>query len=263
MNASRRNHFKLAGSSALLGAVASKAAWLKPLGALLGTWPISYAAQANNAPNRLLPSTELVYDLTGMQKGLRYNATATLRWQRNNSRYVAALSARILVVFKRNQTSQGRIVGQALQPSLFMDEGKRMRQASFNAPERRIDYTESGPAPYTPETQDRLSIYFMLPALMAQARQRQRNTFSVPVTSANSLTQWDFNIGAREVIDTPMGQWPAQTLSRVRQTADDTSAKLWYGGTDGLLPLRIRLEDSDGTWLEQSLRSHTRIDDLP
>ncbi|UFS55982.1 DUF3108 domain-containing protein [Comamonadaceae bacterium M7527] len=262
MNNSRRNHIKLAGSSALLGAVASNARWLKPLGALLGTWPLSHAAHANNAPNLLLPSTALVYDLTGVQKGLRYNATATLRWQRNNSSYVAALSARILVVFKRNQTSQGRIVDQTLQPSLFVDQGKRIRQANFNAHERRIDYTESGPAPYTPDTQDRLSIYFTLPALMAQARQRQRNTFSVPVSSANSLTQWDFNMGPREVIDTPMGQWSAQTLSRVRQTADDTSATLWYGGADELLPLRIRLEDSDGTWLEQNLRSHTRIDDL-
>jgi hypothetical protein len=145
---------------------------------------------------------------------------------------------------------------------LFVDEGKRIKQATFNADAQRIDYTESGPAPYTPDTQDRLSVYFTLPQLMAQARKQRRNTFSVPVSSANSLTQWDFTIGSRDVIDTPMGQWPAQILSRVRQTADDTSAKLWYGGTNGLLPLRIRLEDSDGTWLEQSLRSHTRIDDL-
>lgn len=245
MSTSRRRCLKLAGSSAILSAL-----------------PAGLVAHAGNAPDMLLPSTELVYDLTGMQKGLRYNATATLRWQRNGDRYVAALSARILVVFKRNQTSQGRIVGQALQPSLFVDEGKRVKQATFNADAQRIDYTESGPAPYTPDTQDRLSVYFTLPQLMAQARKQQRNTFSVPVSSANSLTQWDFTIGSRDVIDTPMGQWPAQILSRVRQTADDTSAKLWYGGTNGLLPLRIRLEDSDGTWLEQSLRSHTRIDDL-
>lgn len=243
MNNSRRNHLKLAGASAL-------------------SITLPRAACANGMSNQVLPSTELVYDLTGVHKGLRYTSTATLRWQRNTSRYMAALSARILVVFKRNQTSQGRIIGQTLHPDLFVDEGKRIKQATFDDAAQRINYTESGPAPYTPGTQDRLSIYFALPALMAQARKRQRDTFSVPVSSANSLTDWHFRIGPREVIDTPMGQWPAHTLLRVSQTTDDTSVKLWYGGADGLLALRIRLEDSDGTWLEQRLRSHSRIDDL-
>ena len=69
-------------------------------------------------------------------------------------------------------------------------------------------------------------------------------------------------MGGREIIDTPMGQWSTQTLTRDKQEVDDTAAKLWFGGVDDLLLLRIRLDDSDSTWLEQRLRSHRPLDDL-
>ena len=258
MNTSRRTQLKLASANAF--------DWLSPLGAAtalaMGGLTPAKASAAGAGAGLLLPSCELTYDLTGMQKGLQYQATATLRWQRNDTAYQAELSARILVIFKRRQVSQGALVSQALRPSLFTDEGKRIKQATFKPKEQAIAYTESGPALWTPPTQDRLSIYFMLPQLMAQARLRHASSFSVPVSSANSLVSWDLTMGARDTINTPMGQWSAQTLTRVKQTTDDTSAQLWFGGANDLLPLRIRLEDNEGTWLEQSLRSQTRIADL-
>ena len=256
MNSSRRTHLKLASASAI--------EWLSPLSAatafLMGS--LTPAETSASGVGLLLPSCELTYDLTGMQKGLQYNASATLRWQRNDSAYLADMSARILVIFKRHQVSQGTLVSHALQPRLFTDEAKRIKKATFKPKAQVIEYTESGPALWTPRTQDRLSIYFMLPQLMAQARLHNANSFSVPVSSANSLVSWDLIMGARDTIDTPMGQWSAQKLTRAKQTTDDTSAQLWFGGANDLLPLRIRLEDNEGTWLEQSLRSQTRIADL-
>ena len=232
------------------------------MGSLVGAVPLMALASINGANPLLLPSTELIYDLEGMQDGLRYNASATLRWQRNSTSYQAELSARILVVFKRRQTSQGRIAGNALQPTVFSDEGKRIRQAAFDPVGKRISYTESGDAPWSEPTQDRLSVYFMLPQRIAQARFNKQTAITLPVSSANSLSTWQLRMGGREIIDTPMGQWSTQTLTRDKQEVDDTAAKLWFGGVDDLLPLRIRLEDSDSTWLEQRLRSHRPLDDL-
>jgi hypothetical protein len=224
----------------------------------------AFASRAHAASSDLLlPSSELTYDLEGMQNGLRYKASATLRWQRNTQAYEAELSARILIVFKRRQLSQGVLSAFALRPQRFTDEGKRIRQASFDASNQRIDYTESGPAPWNEHAQDRLSIYFMLPQLMAQARLHQHNTITLPVSSANSLSTWQLRLDGRDAITTPMGSYSAQRISRVAQAANDTQATLWFGGAQDVLPLRIRLEDGDGTWLEQSLASQRRLDDLP
>jgi hypothetical protein len=138
-------------------------------------------------PVTLLPSTAITYAVSGKKSGIRYTATATLRWQRNATRYIAALSASLLVFLKREQTSSGQVVAGLPAPRRFVDKGKRIRQADLDPVTQRIRYTEAGGAPWTADTQDRVSLFFALPAAVKRAQAAGLKQFGFPVTSANAL----------------------------------------------------------------------------
>ena len=210
----------------------------------------------------LLPSTAITYAVSGKKSGIRYTATATLRWQRNATRYIAALSASLLVFLKREQTSSGQVVAGLPAPRRFVDKGKRIRQADLDPVTQRIRYTEAGGAPWTADTQDRVSLFFALPAAVKRAQAAGLKQFGFPVTSANALAEWTVAIEPRETITTPLGTWAALRLRRIVDTTRDTQATIWLAGSHDLLPVRILLEEPDGTFLDQRISQQTPLPDL-
>lgn len=233
--------------------------WVATAGSLcLSPW-----AGSQTAPSRaLLDSRRLRYTVSGKKSGIQYSANATLDWRRNATRYEATWSASLLFVFKRKQTSSGSIANEKITPQRFVDEGKRIREASLDQKAQQVRYTEAGPAAWVPGMQDRVSLFFTLPSLITAAQREGRTRIDMPVTGANGRADWEMDIGKPETVTTPAGTWLATPVKR-RVAAADTAATLWYAGDHNLIPVRILMTEPDGTFLDQRLDGQMPLPNLP
>lgn len=242
MQSRRRLIIKASCSTAVL--------WATPLTLVHGVVPL--ASQ---------PSVALRYAVAGKKSGLSYSAKATLMWQRNATHYTATWQVSMLFVFNRKQTSTGLLMNGQPEPRRFVDDGKRIREAALDPQTKQVRYTEAGAAPWEPEMQDRVSLFFALPKWLAEAKQASRTSFVVPVTSANGRSDWRMRIGQPETVVTPAGTWIATPVTRI-VGANDTAATLWYASDAGRFPVRILLTEPDGTFIDQRLDGQNKLPDL-
>jgi hypothetical protein len=97
----------------------------------------------------------LRYDVTGQAKGLNYRASADIRWQHADGRYVAEYTVRAFLVGSRSQRSEGRLTERGLQPERFTDKSRSERAAHFEPEQGRIRFSNNAPdAEWLPGTQD-------------------------------------------------------------------------------------------------------------
>jgi len=59
-----------------------------------------------------------------------------------------------------------------------------------------------------------------------------------------------------EVLHLPAGDPPALKLQRLPQDGDDQTDELWLGTGLSYLPVRIRLSQGGGDWVDLQLRDH-------
>ncbi|MDP4622054.1 MAG: DUF3108 domain-containing protein [Hydrogenophaga sp.] len=200
--------------------------------------------------------TRLVYEITGLSKGRNIFADGQFEWTVEGDRYEASLAVRMVLLGTRTQTSVGRIGPQGLKPDRFGERQRDETATHFDYEGQRVRFSRNRPdAPLLPGTQDRLSVILQLAALM-QARPSDFEVGSevnMPVASSRAVEDWRWQVGDLETLVLPKGSMIARRLTRPALHERDNTVELWMAPSLQHLPIRIRITQRNGDWLDQRL----------
>lgn len=219
-------------------------------------------------PVQLPPSSTLEYDIAGRSKGINYTAKADIVWKVSDSRYEASSTTRAFLVGSRIQTSQGHIstTGKGLLPLQFNDQARRQKSVAFDYGSKQINFSpDNTHAPLVEGVQDRLSLFMQLAGLLAASPQKWTlgSFVEIPVASTNKTEIWKFKIQAPEILELPSGNVKTVHLQRVPRENGDSQLDLWFAPDAHYLPVRIKVQQDDGTFADQQLRQSTAIKESP
>lgn len=201
----------------------------------------------------------LFFTVTGQAKGFNYSAGAQLLWRHENGHYLARQEIKAFLLGSRSQTSEGRLSDQGLAPTRFADKGRSEQAAHFEFEQGRVRFSANTPdASIGPGAQDRLSVFLQLSAMLAAAPQDYPAGTRIAFTtvSAKSAGRWAFKVGELETLYLPMDSLQALRLDKLPGEKNDQKASLWLAPSLQYLPVRIRLEQANGDWVDLQLKDH-------
>ena len=214
------------------------------------------------APAVQLPAPQqLKFDVTGQAKKFQYSARAHLVWQHDGQRYHARQELSILLLGARTQTSTGTLGPTGLQPERFGDRARSEKAAHFDYAQQRVTFSANAPdAPLAAGTQDRLSVFVQLGALLAAAPENYPPGTRIRLQTAGTsdVDAWTFTVEGEETLELPVGSLRTLRLQRLprQDHAYDQQAQLWLAPALGYLPARIRLTQANGDFADLRLISH-------
>ena len=217
---------------------------------------------ASAAPAVQIPAPQrLQFDVSGEVKKFHYSARAELLWQHDGQQYQARQEISILFLGSRTQSSTGALSEGGLRPQRFADRSRSEQAAHFDYAQGQVTFSANTPtAPMVTGTQDRLSVFIQLGALLAAAPERYPpgTRISLATVSARAADVWAFTVEDEETLDLPAGSISARKLQRLpRRDHDyDQKAELWLAPSLGYLPVRIRITQANGDFADLRLRSH-------
>lgn len=222
----------------------------------------SRRAQAQ-APGRALvpPSARFHYDVTAQSKGFTLRGTALLAWRNDGREYEAQLSLSAPLVRARTQTSTGLVTAQGLAPLRFSDKKGSEEAAHFVRDEGRITFSTNRPdAVLEPGAQDRLSVVLQLGAIVAGEPKKYRagSEITVQTASTHEAEPWTFTVEGRERLELPGGRVEALRLTRNPRREYDVKVELWLAPGAAYAPVRLRLTQPNGDWVDQQWSSTDR-----
>ena len=218
--------------------------------------PAPVAAGPIVPADRLPTNATLSYDVKGQAKGFNYSASGTLNWRQTGSTYEADLeiSAFLLGTFQRIST--GLITPQGLAPQRFVDRRRsKEKTANFDREAGVIRYSANTPdAVIQPGAQDQLSVMLQLAGLLnARGQPVQGDVISVLVSSDTDAETWRFEIADVETLRLPAGEVTARRLVRLPRKPNDKTVEVWLAPNLGRLPVRMKLTEPNGDFMDQLL----------
>ena len=216
----------------------------------------------NIALGALPPPSLLRYDLIGQEKGLTYYASGELSWQHNPQAYALALSVKAFLVGSRHWRSVGDITAAGLAPRRFSDSWRGERAAHFDRDKNRIVFSSNAPeAPLLAGAQDQISLYVQLAAAMNGSPERfaPGTRLQIQTITLRDALPWTLTLEQNEAL-TVEGQsvmatkWVCQPRNRF-----DAKVEFWVTPQHHWLPVRIRITQVSGNYIDLNLRSHETL----
>ena len=214
-----------------------------------------------------LPASALLsYSLSGQEKGIQYQASGELRWQRNISAYALSLTIKAFLLGSRHWRSVGQINATGLAPTRFSDSWRSERAAHFDRPNQRIVFSSNAPtAPLQPGAQDQISLYVQLAAAMAQSGQQMPpgTRLQIQTATVRDALPWLLTLEKLETLQID-GQsvqavkWVCQPRNRF-----DAQVEFWVSAAHDWLPARIRITQVSGSFIDLQLTGLEALADLP
>lgn len=213
-------------------------------------------SEAGLPPAVVPPSVQLKYAVRALSKGGTYHGSGRLDWSHDGQRYQARLTAKVLFFNVFGQTSEGRLSDKGLAPERFTDSRRGERAAHFERSTARIRYSNNAPdAALLPGAQDRLSVNLQLAALF-NARPdayAEGQALRLPVSSHDMSEVWLFRVGPQATERLPAGEVVARKLTRNPRKEFDRTVELWLGPTVAHLPVRLRITEPNGDFVDMAL----------
>ena len=203
------------------------------------------------------PSALLQYNVQGQAKGFPYHASAQLQWQNKHDQYTAQLEVGMLLLGSRTQTSAGHIGNEGLMPVRFSDKNRSELAVHFQRDKGIISFSANTPdVPLLKGAQDRLSVVLQLSTLLAgdPSRYPVGTMLSFQTVSQREAEVWQFKVDKEETLALPYGELPSIKLQRTPRRDFDQRIELWLAPSLGYLPVRLRITNANGDFVDQLLR---------
>ena len=210
------------------------------------------------AVGALPPSTLIGYKLTGQERGLTYYASGELRWQHNPTDYAASLTIKAFLIGSRVFSSVGSVGPQGLVPVRHGDKWRGEKATHFDAENHRIIFSNNKPSvDLQPGAQDQVSLYVQLAAAMAGDPERYKPGSSVSIQTAtiNDAVPWTLTLQSEETLQVdgkPMLTTKWVCLPRGKF---DTQVELWLSRAQAWMPVRIRITQVSGSFIDMAMDS--------
>ena len=210
-------------------------------------------------------SRRLLYDVIGKYRGLNYSANGDVAWQHDGQHYKAVARISAFLVGSRSQTTEGDITPEGLAPRRFADQWRQGRAAHFDREKNLITFSANTPdAPLLPGAQDRLSLFVQIGAMLVSnpAQLAPGATVTIQTVGPRDAEPWLITAEGEERLTLPAGEITALKFSREPRKPYDLRLELWLAPAYQYLPVRIRLTQPDGDYVEQMLRDTEPLGDL-
>jgi len=214
-----------------------------------------------------LPASALLsYRLSGQEKGMSYQASGELRWQRNAGAYAMALSVRAFLLGARHWRSQGLITAQGLAPVRFSDSWRSERASHFDRTQNRIVFSSNAPvAPLQAGAQDQISLYAQVAALMAQegGRLTPGARLQVQTATVRDALPWLLTLEHTETLQLDGQPLLATKWVCLPRNRFDAKVEFWVAAAHDWLPVRIRITQVSGSFIDLMLTAREALPELP
>lgn len=234
------------------------------------TAPRRQSPSAENAPNRAvspdiadplgnavrLPnSVKLKFEVTGISSGNKYKASSELDWRHNGESYEAIVRTQNTLSGVQTMTSTGRVSAEGLAPQRFFDKDAK-QSILFEAEKGTIAISSKFfNAVWQKGAQDQISALLHIGSILAGEPQKWRpgTTLSIYRADTAGTDTLVFVVEAEENLVFPLGS--LQTIKVVRHALNDFRPKIevWYASSMGYLPVRTRVTQQNGDFVEQSM----------
>ena len=201
-------------------------------------------------------SALLKYQVQGQAKGFNYWASAELNWQQDGKAYEARLEVSAFLLGSRVQSSKGALGPEGIMPTRFSDKTRSELAAHFQRDKGIISFSANSPdAPLLKGAQDRLSVVLQLSSLLAAdpARFPTGTMLSFQTVSQREAEVWQFLVEKEELLQLPFGEMGAIKLNRQPRREFDQHIEIWFAPTLGYLPVRLRITNANGDFVDQLL----------
>jgi hypothetical protein len=207
-------------------------------------------------------SALLKYQVLGQAKGLNYWASAELAWQQDGQTYDSRLTVSAFLLGSRTQTSKGTLGPEGLMPIRFGDKNRSELAAHFQRDKGIISFSANSPdAPLLKGAQDRLSVVIQIGSLLAgdPTRFPLGTMLSFQTVSQRETEVWHFLVEKEELLQLPFGEINAIKLNRKPRREFDQQIELWFAPTLGYLPVRLRITNANGDFVDQLLNKAEKL----
>lgn len=221
--------------------------------------PPAVPAAETTAPAAVVPgSLRIKYTLFGEVRQLPYTANAELLWAHDGESYETQLEISALFLGSRRQTSRGQLTPQGLKPKRFGDKVRSEVAAHFEYDKGKVIFSANTPeAALQPGAQDQLSIFVQIASLIAAEPQRYPSGTAIEMQAVGPRESdvWRFVVDGPEHLNLPGGAQDTLKITRPRRQPSDLMVELWLAPTLGYLPVRIKLTQDNGDFIDQQWRS--------
>jgi hypothetical protein len=220
--------------------------------------PNASAASAIATPYTVPGSVRLKYRVEGKKDHLIYRADAQMLWRHDGNIYEAQLEVSAFLIGARVRTSSGRLTAEGLQPTRFADKYRSELAAHFDRVNQKVTFSANTPeVPLQVGMQDQLSVFVQLGALLGGAPDAYPagTELVFETIGPRAPETWLITVEGDETLSLPGGQIATVKLSRSTQREFEQKAELWLAPSLGYLPVRIRLTERNGDYVDQVWRA--------
>ena len=247
-----------AASSAALAAASAASSPIAPSSAALPALPQTTAVTAMTLPG----SAELKYKATGLSKGLTYHANTELAWYHDGTSYNARMTLSAFLIGSFVWSSAGQVNAQGLAPTRFAEKKRSEVAAHFEPDKGQIIFSANTPsAPWIKGAQDRATVFIQMAGMLAgdPSAFPPGSSISIYTVGPRSADVWTFVVEPVEVVSLPAGDMPALKLVRKPRDEYDNKVELWLAPSLGYLPVRSKVTQADGAFVDQQLSDFKRF----
>lgn len=204
-------------------------------------------------------SVRLLYKTVALVDQLSWNLNGEFLWLQDGSTYDARLQWRAPLIGSKIFTSTGRIGSEGLLPTRFSDKFRSSEVAAhFERDKQMVIFSANTPqVPLVAGMQDQLSVFVQVSAMLGGAPGKfpPGTELTFVTIGARSPDTWVFVINGEEKLSLPGGEVDTLKLSRGARREFDQTAELWLAPSLGYLPVRIKISERNGDFIDQQWRA--------
>lgn len=206
------------------------------------------------------PNVQINYKLTGQERGLNYYASGTLKWQTQAGTaipraYEAELQVKAFLVGRRIWRSVGQLTDKGLSPRRYSDSWRGERAAHFEADTQKISFSGNSPStPLLPGAQDQVSLFIQMAATVATQSFNIGTELNVQTATARDAVNWTLTYKSDDMMDLNGDRVETQRWVCLPRGKFDSQIEMWFAKTTGGLPVRIKITQVSGNFIDMEMR---------
>ena len=226
-------------------------------------------------PGDFPPNIQINYKLTGQERGLTYHASGSLKWQTQATpnapsptpapkAYEAELRVRAFLVGSRVWRSTGILTENGLSPVRYSDSGRGERAAHFDTTQNKISFSGNTPGvALQPGAQDQVSLFIQMAATVAAKNFKLGSELNVQTATARDAVNWVLTLKSEELIEVDGKQLATQRWVCLPRGKFDSQIEMWLSQSHGGLPVRIKITQVTGNFIDMEMRDAETLPALP
>jgi len=220
-------------------------------------------------PGDFPPNIQINYKLTGQERGLTYHASGSLKWQTQSTTqmpksYEAELRVKAFLVGSRIWRSVGLLTENGLSPVRYSDSWRSERAAHFDTAQNKISFSGNAPGVALQSgAQDQVSLFIQMAATVAAKNFKLGSELNVQTATAHDAVNWALIFKSEELIEVAGKQLATQRWVCLPRGKFDSQIEMWLSQSHGGLPVRIKISQVTGNFIDMEMRNTETLPALP